>query len=131
MLVQALTSYGPLLLLIAAALGAFVLIAVLVAVPDWTRRARYRPGLTWNADLVWFNGPGGDAASGDAARRAAERAAEQAAERAAEQSARRIAGQATGSAVAGGRAADVAGAGASAAQETDVDPSTGGARATW
>lgn len=116
------------MLLIAAAVGAFVLIAVLVAAPDWVRRVRYRPGLEWNADVVWFNGPGDDTASEDAVRRAAEhsaeRAGEGAAERAAEQGARRIAGPAAGP-------ADPAGRESGAAREADVDPSTGGARATW
>lgn len=37
--------------------AAFCLIALLVVVPSWARDARYRPGLPWHAEPVWFEGP--------------------------------------------------------------------------
>jgi len=38
-------------------LGLFLLIALLVYAPSMTRGSRYRPGLTWWAEPVWFGGP--------------------------------------------------------------------------
>ncbi|MQA86645.1 MAG: hypothetical protein GEV03_18925 [Streptosporangiales bacterium] len=38
-------------------IGLFLLISLLVAVPSWARDARYRPGLPWDAEPVWFDGP--------------------------------------------------------------------------
>lgn len=46
------------------ALVSFLLIAVAVAAPAWLRRDRYRPGLGWDAESVWFNGPDGDGPRG-------------------------------------------------------------------
>jgi hypothetical protein len=39
-------------------LGVFLLIVLAVSVPSWVRDGRYRPGMPWAADPVWFNGPG-------------------------------------------------------------------------
>lgn len=38
-------------------LALFALIALLVVAPSWARDARYRPGLPWTAEPVWFEGP--------------------------------------------------------------------------
>lgn len=38
-------------------LGVFLLIVLAVSVPSWVRDGRYRPGVRWEADPVWFNGP--------------------------------------------------------------------------
>lgn len=42
----------------------FLLISLLVVAPSWARDARYRPGLPWNAEPVWFGGPS-SAATGE------------------------------------------------------------------
>lgn len=38
--------------------GLFVVISLLlVYLPQWVHEIRYRPGLVWTAEPVWFNGP--------------------------------------------------------------------------
>jgi hypothetical protein len=39
-------------------LGVFLLIVLAVSIPSWIRDGRYRPGVAWEADPVWFNDPG-------------------------------------------------------------------------
>lgn len=39
-------------------LGVFLLIVLAVSVPSWVRDGRYRPGMAWEAEPVWFDGPG-------------------------------------------------------------------------
>jgi hypothetical protein len=50
-----------LLVFIGVPVGLFLLIALLVSVPSMVRGPRYRPGLGWWAEPVWFGGPRGDA----------------------------------------------------------------------
>jgi hypothetical protein len=47
-------------------LGIFLLAALLVYAPSSARGPRYRPGLSWFAAPVWFNGPGASAPAGTA-----------------------------------------------------------------
>jgi hypothetical protein len=51
-----------LLLYIGAPLGLFLLISLLVVAPSIARGPRYRPGLSWWAEPVWFGGPAGSPA---------------------------------------------------------------------
>lgn len=46
-----------LLLYVVAPVGLFLLIAFLVMVPSIVGGPRYRPGLSWWAEPVWFGGP--------------------------------------------------------------------------
>jgi hypothetical protein len=39
-------------------LAVFLLIVLAVSASSWVRDGRYRPGVPWQADPVWFNGPG-------------------------------------------------------------------------
>lgn len=43
----------------------FLIITLLVVAPSWARDARYRPGLPWTADPVWFEGPDSAPAPGE------------------------------------------------------------------
>jgi hypothetical protein len=52
-----LTALENLLLYVVAPLGLFLLIAFLVMAPSIVRGPRYRPGLSWWAEPVWFGGP--------------------------------------------------------------------------
>jgi hypothetical protein len=52
-----LTALENLLLYVAAPLGLFLLISLLVLAPSIAKRPRYRPGLSWWAEPVWFGGP--------------------------------------------------------------------------
>lgn len=39
-------------------LGLFIVISLIfVLLPSWAREVRYRPGLVWTAEPVWFDGP--------------------------------------------------------------------------
>jgi len=38
-------------------LAVYALVSLLVYAPSWVRSPKYRPGLTWFAEPVWFNGP--------------------------------------------------------------------------
>ena len=40
-------------------LAVYAVIALLVYAPGWGRSPKYRPGLTWFAEPVWFNAPVG------------------------------------------------------------------------
>jgi hypothetical protein len=57
-----LTALENLLLYVAAPLGLFLLISLLVLAPSIAKGPRYRPGLSWWAEPVWFGGPAGPAA---------------------------------------------------------------------
>jgi hypothetical protein len=35
----------------------YAVVALLVYAPSWGRSPKYRPGLTWFAEPVWFNPP--------------------------------------------------------------------------
>jgi hypothetical protein len=35
----------------------YAVVALLVYAPSWGRSPKYRPGLTWFAEPVWFNAP--------------------------------------------------------------------------
>lgn len=61
---QQLTALGNLLLYVVAPLGLFLLISLLVLAPSIAKSPRYRPGLSWWAEPVWFGGPGGGAPAG-------------------------------------------------------------------
>jgi hypothetical protein len=39
-------------------LGVLLLIVLAVSAPSRVRDGRYRPGVPWAAEPVWFNGPG-------------------------------------------------------------------------
>lgn len=54
---QGLTVLQTVGLFVLIPLGLFLLIALLVYGPSMTRGSRYRPGLTWWAEPVWFGGP--------------------------------------------------------------------------
>lgn len=54
---EQLSVIGNLLLYVVAPLGVLLLIALLVAAPSIARGPRYRPGLSWFAEPVWFGGP--------------------------------------------------------------------------
>jgi len=40
-------------------LAIYAVVSLLVYAPGWVRSPRYRPGLTWFAEPVWFNAPPG------------------------------------------------------------------------
>ncbi len=46
-----------LLTYVALPIGLFLVVALLVYAPSIARGPRYRPGLSWFAAPVWFNGP--------------------------------------------------------------------------
>ncbi len=53
----------------------FGVIALLAVAPSLARRPRYRPGLSWWAEPVWFHGPAGADAEAAAAGAAPDRSA--------------------------------------------------------
>jgi hypothetical protein len=70
---QQLTVLENLLLFVVAPLGLFLLISLLVLAPSIAKGPRYRPGLSWWAEPVWFSGPSGlEAGDTDSIIRAAE-----------------------------------------------------------
>lgn len=46
-----------LLLFVGIPVAVFLLVALLIYAPSWAQGPRYRPGLSWWAAPVWFNGP--------------------------------------------------------------------------
>lgn len=48
---------NTLLIFVGAPLGLFGLCVLLVVAGGWRSRPRYRPGLSWSAEPVWFAGP--------------------------------------------------------------------------
>ncbi len=46
-----------LLIFLGIPLAVYAVIALLVYAPTWVRSPKYRPGLTWFAEPVWFNPP--------------------------------------------------------------------------
>jgi hypothetical protein len=46
-----------LLIFLGIPLAVYAVVTLLVYAPGWGRSPKYRPGVTWFAEAVWFNGP--------------------------------------------------------------------------